>query len=292
MTMIAITIIISMSVKPRDRVLPLRIRSSIRRLVHALRVNIENVLPAPAHAGRVVLHTPHAPFARIRHRVDRNPPQKLDLCIRRLTRPLHAVHQRVERFGITIRVQLLDPQLSRIGHVFVLVDRRVNLVQRFSQLPLLETPHVPARHRHRHARQHKQNRERHDQLDERHARLWPVSSPHFTFTTSGGGTVALIACPVDAVIETEDVVTVVFPRPTAWNTTVNNPPAPEIPPSFGPRLTDMSACPLSFRMFFDGSIAAIFRCGKSPATMLLMRRMRGSYRNCAAAEIRSVTLSA
>src|SRR5580658_1278668 len=47
-------------------------------------------------------------------------------------------------------------------------------------------------------------------------------------------------------------------------------------------------------MFFDGSArasGAIPRCGRSPATILLIRRMRGSYFNCAAAEVISVIFS-
>src|ERR1035438_5420286 len=47
-------------------------------------------------------------------------------------------------------------------------------------------------------------------------------------------------------------------------------------------------------MFFEGSeraSGAMPRCGSSPATTLLIRRMRGSYFNCAAAEVMSAMFS-
>src|SRR5580658_5556200 len=100
MTMIAITIIISMSVNPLlVRPLPFRVRSSICRLVHALGIHIENILAAPTGARRIVLHAPEAPIPRVGHRVERDPAQKLELGIGRLPRPFDAVDESLQRLG-------------------------------------------------------------------------------------------------------------------------------------------------------------------------------------------------
>ena len=91
----------------------------------------------------------------------------------------------------------------------------------FAQLPLLHSPHARARHRQRHAGQNQQDRERDNQLHQRHAPLRrPPTAPdsrtiHFTLTASGGGVFAPIACPLAPVSETAETATVVSPRPTA-----------------------------------------------------------------------------
>src|SRR5665213_121276 len=98
MTIIAITIIISMSVNPPLTVvfiwpLPVGVSRAIRRFVIALRVYVKYILAAPAGAFRIVLHTAQTPFPLPRHGIDRDAAQELELRIRRLPRTLHAIHQ-------------------------------------------------------------------------------------------------------------------------------------------------------------------------------------------------------
>src|SRR5579863_2385700 len=186
MTIIAITIIISMSVKPRvflkrekrpgceypgceQKILPLRVGSSIGRLIHTLCIYIEDILAAPAGAFRIVLHTPKTPVPRVGHGIERDPAQKLELGIRRLSRPFDAVDKRLQRLRVSVAVLLLDAEFSAVRHVFVLVDRGVDFMQRLAKLPLFDPPDVRSRYRHRHAAKYEQDRERDDQLDQRHS---------------------------------------------------------------------------------------------------------------------------
>src|ERR1019366_4207018 len=122
MTMIAITIIISISVNAARRLdigllvtpLPFRIGSSIGCLVFGFGIDIKDILAAPGHTRRVVLHAADTPLPRVGHGIERDTPQKLELGIGRLAGALHAVHQRFQRFGIAEAVGLLYPQLSGI----------------------------------------------------------------------------------------------------------------------------------------------------------------------------------
>src|SRR5665213_682389 len=126
--MIAITMINSISVYPRKRgtepdlararqqirlrpsfsvrepiASPLRIRSPILRPIRTLTINIENILPPPALRLRVVLHAAESPIARIRYRIDRHAPQKLNLLAIRILQQLDPVHQLIQRLRIPLR---------------------------------------------------------------------------------------------------------------------------------------------------------------------------------------------
>src|ERR1700737_3180927 len=93
--MIAITIISSTNVNPNRRLFmdsPLRIGRSIPRLVHALGVDVEQVLPAPGLPLRIVASAPHAPVVRVGDGIFGNPPQVFDLLVDGASR-LHAIHQ-------------------------------------------------------------------------------------------------------------------------------------------------------------------------------------------------------
>src|SRR5581483_10109258 len=87
MAITAITIINSISVKPRrDRgrrsmSLPLRIRRSIRCFLRALGVNVEQVLTAKGLRFRIVACAALAPIVGVSHRVFRYAPQKMDLLV-------------------------------------------------------------------------------------------------------------------------------------------------------------------------------------------------------------------
>src|SRR5581483_5780747 len=107
--MMAITIISSMNVKPKRRrdervanlatVSPLRIGSSIARLVHAFRVHVKYVLPAPGLRGRIVAVAPQTPVIGIGHGVFRDAPQVLHLLIHR-SGGFNAIDQLLQTFRI------------------------------------------------------------------------------------------------------------------------------------------------------------------------------------------------
>ena len=54
--------------------LPLRVSRPVRRLVRALGINVEHVLPAPARRVRIVARAPQPPLERVRHRRSSGPP--------------------------------------------------------------------------------------------------------------------------------------------------------------------------------------------------------------------------
>ena len=174
--MIAITIIISMSVKPSASSgqprLPLRVRRSIGafsgrswyiRRKHSDRPNSVRL--------RIVLHAAHAPFARVGHRVERNAAQQLDLRIGRLARALHAVHQRsaASPDSRMYRCPLLPARAcpsrrSLCTYRWPCASRRAPSAAR---APASARTLVP-RQRHRHGGEHQQDCERHDQFHQRH----------------------------------------------------------------------------------------------------------------------------
>src|SRR5580704_7828023 len=106
--MMAITIINSISVKPKRRrfsagefieSLPLRVRSTILRLIPALGVNIENILPAPGQRLGIVTRAAQSPVFGIGHGVLRDFPQISDLFVHRPS-SLDAFHQLLQGFRI------------------------------------------------------------------------------------------------------------------------------------------------------------------------------------------------
>src|SRR5271155_1561393 len=93
MTTMAITIISSTSVNPNSRRLPLRIRYAIGVFFGTLGKDIEHILAAPSAALGIVLHAARAPVRRVRHGIDRDAPQKLDLYVRGLAHAFHAINE-------------------------------------------------------------------------------------------------------------------------------------------------------------------------------------------------------
>src|ERR1035441_8216606 len=109
--MIAMTIIISIMVKPNSRrrncrpasFLPVGVIGSIRRLFRGLGINIEDVLPTPAIGGGVVLGAAHAPVGGVGEGILGDSSQKPDLLIH-LALHLDAFHQGLQLVGIVIGI--------------------------------------------------------------------------------------------------------------------------------------------------------------------------------------------
>src|SRR5215218_1457646 len=81
--MIAITMTSSMRVHPpwpRRARLPVDILRAVEGDAPALRVDIVDVLATPARRIRIILIGPHAPFLRVRHRIDRDAAKELQLA--------------------------------------------------------------------------------------------------------------------------------------------------------------------------------------------------------------------
>src|ERR1051326_6512271 len=99
-TMIDITIISSIRVKPRRAVrnLPFGIRRAIGILFRALRKHVKYILTSPPGTLGIVLHRMHTPFAAACEWVDGNAAQEPHLSIRRIARTLDALDQRLECF--------------------------------------------------------------------------------------------------------------------------------------------------------------------------------------------------
>src|SRR5215471_5105127 len=93
-TMSVITTISSMSVKPAaDRYLPVTILRSIESRTLERRADVEDVLPAPMRAIRIVLIGAERPVRILRHRINRNPSEKLELSAGRVVGRRNAIHQ-------------------------------------------------------------------------------------------------------------------------------------------------------------------------------------------------------
>ena len=148
--MIAITMISSISVYPRRRLLGRApANSTLSRAFHRV--------PAPCSSCK---HRKH--FARpscvdfgsscmlrlpqsygAGHRIHGDAAQELDLLAVRRLRHLHALHQDLQRLRISLRPQL-DVDLPRQRRVLISVDRLANLAQRVAQLALLIALHFVA----------------------------------------------------------------------------------------------------------------------------------------------------
>src|SRR5262245_23783251 len=106
------TMRISTSVKPR--LLPLRIGCSISSLVHRSGVNVEHILPAPGVGLGIVLHAPFSPILAVRHGINGNPAQELDLLVH-LVGDLDTVNQDVQRLGIAFGPDLHRSKVALIS---------------------------------------------------------------------------------------------------------------------------------------------------------------------------------
>src|SRR6476620_1161099 len=96
-TMSVITTINSMIVKPAaDRNLPVTIFRSIQCGAVEGGADIENVLPTPVGGIRIVLIGPQGPLRVLRHRINRDTPQKLEFAAGGVVGRRDAVDQRFE----------------------------------------------------------------------------------------------------------------------------------------------------------------------------------------------------
>src|ERR1700733_10582103 len=138
--MIAMTIISSMSVKPKRRRLrtgsltvaawqtvsvtasPCGISCSIARLVHALGVHVEYVLAAPGLRSGIVAVATQTPFVRVGHGVLGDAAQIFHFLVHR-PRSFDSVHQLLQAFRIVVRIQLGRADLLGVHIVLELVDR-------------------------------------------------------------------------------------------------------------------------------------------------------------------------
>src|SRR5882762_11777399 len=183
MTISAITIISSMRVNPSNprtdapadrrtrepaNHLPVTIFGSVERGRAALRVHVEHVVSAPRRGVRLVLVGPQAPFHAVGHRVDRNPPQVLELPAARVARRADALDERLEirRIAFAVGTQLRRRNLPDVDRVLELVDRRPDLAQVAAELRFALALRRHLRQRQYRRREDQQNRDDDDQLDE------------------------------------------------------------------------------------------------------------------------------
>src|SRR5450755_3809212 len=151
--MIAITIINSISVKPKRPFIrtgavmassPFRVWSTIVRLIRTLGVNIENILPTPGQSLGIVARAAYSPLLGIGHGIFRNAPQIFDFLVHR-AHGLHAFHQLLQGLGIVVGIYLGRADLSGIHIVFELVDSFPDIVQSVLQIAFLIALHFVAR---------------------------------------------------------------------------------------------------------------------------------------------------
>jgi hypothetical protein len=91
-------------------------------------------------------------------------------------RQLHALHQLLQGFRVTVRAQLLGAEVAHIAIVLELVDGLPHFAQVETKLALVLRAHLVARQGDRHGRQDEHDRKGHDQLDQRQSFLSPA--PH------------------------------------------------------------------------------------------------------------------
>src|SRR4051812_20453232 len=97
MTISAITTISSIIVKPRvERSLPVTVLGAIERGALEGGVDIEYILAAPPRGVGVVLVGTLSPFGVVGHRVDRYPPQELELAAGGVVDDCDTFDERVE----------------------------------------------------------------------------------------------------------------------------------------------------------------------------------------------------
>src|SRR5258705_2637727 len=175
MTISVITIISSMRVNPSNLLpdvprnhLPVTVFGSVERGRAVLRVHVEHVLSAPRRGVRLVLVRPQAPFHAVGHRVDRNPPQVLELPAARVVRHGDALDERLEirRIAFVVGPQLRRRNLPDVDRVLELVDRRPDLAQVAPKLRFALALRRHLRQRQYRRRQDYQNRDDDEQLDE------------------------------------------------------------------------------------------------------------------------------
>src|SRR5579885_1090026 len=295
-TMIDITIISSIMVKPaRPRrpgrlPSPLRVRGPIRSLLCGLRIHVKHVLAAPTVRFRIVPRAAYAPVGGVREGIFGDAAEEPDLQVLRAG-GLHAFHQGLELVGVPVGVELFFAQVAGVGVVLEAINGGAHLPQRPQQFTLPLAAHLGPRQRHGHGGEQQHDREGHDQLHQCESALaLAACGNHFTFTSSCGVAVNKVSdfefrganCGIE---------TVVAPRPTAWNVSVTATPLPLTPEAPGNRFRFTVASPESLRMFLVKMTCWPSLESSVPLTMSLRRRILGSNLTFSGAANRSFTLS-
>src|SRR5690606_10374672 len=89
---------------------PVFVLGAVERRALRLRVDIEDVAPAPARGIRFIGVGPEPPVLRVRHRIDRDAPEKLQLPARRVVVRRDALDEHLEAWRIVLASR---PQLRR-----------------------------------------------------------------------------------------------------------------------------------------------------------------------------------
>jgi hypothetical protein len=97
---------------------------------------------------------------------------------------LHAFHQLIESFRVTVRVQLLGAEVAHIAIVLELVDGQPHLALSVAKVALALRAYLVARQGDCHGRQDEHDGKGHDQLDQRQSFLFPA--PHTALLYSDG----------------------------------------------------------------------------------------------------------
>src|SRR5271157_3727400 len=123
--------------------LPLGVRSSIGSLLGGLGVDVEDVLAAPTGGLGVVLIAAQSPVGLAGDRIARDVAQEAHLLAFG-TRQLHALHQHLEGFRVTVRVHLVGAEVALIAIVLILVDGLPHFAQGVAKLALALRAHFVA----------------------------------------------------------------------------------------------------------------------------------------------------
>ena len=160
--------------KPRSRRrvgwrITIPVLRSVERRAAERGVNVEDVLSAPSRGVRFVLVGAQTPLGAAGHRIDRHPPEELQLASGGVVGGGDAIDQRVEVGGIAFvaEAHLERRDLAQIRCVLVLVDRRADFPQGAPELGLAVPRRGDAGERHHGGGQDHDDGRYHDQLDER-----------------------------------------------------------------------------------------------------------------------------
>src|SRR5258708_13598258 len=121
-----ITIKSSTRVNPFSRAnadLPVSVFRAIERLACRFGVHVEHIAASPGRGVRLVPVGSHAPLARMRHRIDGDTAQELELDPRRVVVLRDPFHQRLEARWIALgaRFAVEGADRAAVGCVFLLV---------------------------------------------------------------------------------------------------------------------------------------------------------------------------
>ncbi len=144
---------------------PVLVLRAVQTRLFGKGVDVVDVLPPPAGRVGVVLQAPKPPLRLSRHRVDWNPPEKLPHFLD-LPHQLDPLHERLELLRVPFGREL-DRDQPLVGEALVLVDGRAHRPERLLQLDLLHPRPVEPCHGDDHRRQHEDQRDDDDELDER-----------------------------------------------------------------------------------------------------------------------------